>query len=188
MENGQKPTKTIVFPRDIPSSVSEAECAQLAMEADGKVVLELGAWRGRTTVVLAQTAAQLHSVDWHQGDPHAGEGVTIGPYFSNLIRYGVLERTVAYVGRFSDVLPVLRTRTFDMIFHDGYHSYRAVHDDIETILARRLLRRDGIICFHDYGVETAGEGEPFGVTKAVDEFFQVDETVESLAVVRSLPE
>jgi predicted O-methyltransferase YrrM len=187
MQPEQTKPRTI-FPKDIPSSVSEAECEKLAELSEGKRVLELGAWRGRTTVVLAQVARRLVSIDWHHGDPHAGGGVTIGPYFSNLIRYGQLgpanSQHTYIVGRFEDILPLFRPHSFDMIFHDGYHSYANVKRDIELIL--ELATSDTVLCFHDYGVETEGEGDAFGVTQAVDEFFEVDETVESLAVVREI--
>lgn len=176
--NGSTPTLTIHFPSDVESAVSQAECAELAGLAEGLTVLECGAWLGRTTIVLAQAAASLHSVDWHRGDPHAGEGSTIIEYISNLNRYGALAnpRVSIHVGRFDEVLPVLKPGAFDVVFLDGFHSYEQVRDDI--VLLHPLVAAGGTLAFHDYGVEQ------FGVTKAVDEMYEVDHVVETLAVVR----
>ena len=36
---------------------------------------------------------------------------------------------------------------FDMVFVDGDHSYKGVM--LDTLLARRVLSEDGVICWHD---------------------------------------
>jgi hypothetical protein len=176
------PVSEIVFPTDIESSLTETEGRTLAELADGKVVLELGAWLGRSTVCLAQTAERVFSVDWHQGDEHAGATHTLGPYLQNLIRYGLLDTVVPIVGRFEDVLPSLRAGYFDMVFLDGFHTYDAVKADIYRI----LLLEPSLMVFHDYGVEASSHGGgEFGVTKAVDELFGRIEVIDSLAIVEA---
>jgi hypothetical protein len=171
----------VVFPADIASSLTEEEGYALAGLAQNKVVLELGAWLGRSTVCLAQTAEKVWSVDWHQGDEHAGAGHTLNPYFQNLNRYGLLDTVVPIIGRFEDVVPGLAPRYFDLVFLDGFHSYEAVMADI----ARILDLQPAVLVFHDYGVEASSHGGGgFGVTKAVDEMFEDAEVVvDSLAIV-----
>lgn len=170
-----------IFPADIPSAVTQPECQALAELAQNKLVLELGAWQGRTTVCLAQTAAVLHSVDWHQGDPHAGEASTLAPYLNNLHRYG-LDTVVVHIGRFETVLPALNPHHFDLVFLDGYHTYDAVKADIERAL--RVLRPGGTLACHDYGVQASSHGgDQFGVTQAVDEKFPVTDVVGTLAII-----
>lgn len=177
----------MIFPGEIPSSVSEQECEKLAELASNKIVLELGAWQGRTTVCIAQTAAVLHSVDWHKGDAHAGETQTLPHYLRNLHRYGLYDRVVTHIGRFETVLPALCEGYFDMVFLDGFHTYEAVKTDLHRAL--KVLRPGGVLVFHDYGVVASSHGgDKFGVTEAVDEAFPVDELVGSLAIVHPFKE
>lgn len=177
---------TLVFPGEIDSSVSEAECRALHRLAQDKTVLELGSWLGRTTVCIAQTALALHAVDWHKGDPHAGSAQTLPDYLRNLYRYGLDGKVVTHLGRFEQVVPALQENHFDLVFLDGFHTYQAVTDDITR--ARRVLKPGGVFAFHDYGVTASTHGgDTFGVTQAVNEHFPDSEPalVESLAIVRT---
>src|SRR6266567_9487866 len=99
----------ITVPDDIPTAVTVEEAGKLATLATGGDVLELGAWHGFSTVILAQAARRVVSVDLHQGDEHAGEGDTWESYRANLARYGVTANVDARRGRFADVLPALAT-------------------------------------------------------------------------------
>ena len=54
-------------------------------------MLELGAYHGFSTIVLASVAERVISVDWHQGDDHAGRGDTWDLFINNLRQYGVAE-------------------------------------------------------------------------------------------------
>jgi predicted O-methyltransferase YrrM len=169
-----------LFPRDIQSSLTEEEGKKLAELAKGRVVLELGAWLGRSTVCLGQTAKTVVSIDWHQGDAHAaraGRASTLPGYLRSLERYGLSDRVVTVVSRFEEVLPFLADDSFDLVFLDGFHSYEQVSADIQSL--RRLVRPGGWFAFHDYGVAR------FGVTRAVDEAFgRPLDVVGTLAVVR----
>lgn len=79
----------VAFWLDIPSGMSDAELNCLRELAAGRVVLEMGAWQGASTVAMAQPTTRLCSVDWHQGDQHAGFAPTLGPFLSNLRRHNV---------------------------------------------------------------------------------------------------
>ena len=161
---------TITIPDDIPSAVTGEEAAKLASLASGGDVLELGAWFGFSTVVLAQSARRVTSVDWHQGDAHAGEGDTWDPYRANLARYGVAGKVDARRGRFADVLPALaRAGTlFDGVFLDAQHDTESVAADLA--LALPLIRPGGFVAFHDYGRSEATGHPGFGVTAVADQF------------------
>jgi predicted O-methyltransferase YrrM len=162
-----------VFPADIDSAVTEDECRKLAELAEGKTVLELGAWKGRSTVAMAQTARRVFSVDWHQGDDHAGEGWTLREYIQNLTRYGVWDRVVPIIGRFEDVLPRL-VKGFDLTFIDGLHTTEAAVSDLNWA----GIVTDGRIAMHDYNVQG------FGINDAANAYFgtEPDEVVRTLAI------
>ena len=142
----------------ITSAVTDAEATRLADLARGRTVLEVGSWYGFSTVVMARVARVVHAVDWHRGDEHAGVRETLGAFWANLERYAVRDRVVIHVGLAEVVLPVLRARSFDFAFLDGFHETEAVDRDARLILP--LLRPGGMLAFHDYG--------RFGVRPAVD--------------------
>ena len=166
---------TITVPDDIPSAITGEEAARLASLASGGDVLELGAWYGFSTVVLAQAARKVTSVDWHQGDGSLtamgrADGDTWAQYQSNLARYGVAARVDARRGRFEVVLPALKAQgaLFDGVFLDAQHDAAAVQADLDLVLP--LIRPGGWVAFHDYGrgPETGHHG--FGVTEVADRF------------------
>lgn len=174
----------LIVPMDVSSAMTAEEGEKLADLARGKVVLELGAWMGFSTICMAQTAKEVHSVDWHGGDDHAGRTDTLVPYLQNLQRYGMLrsERVVIHIGRFDQVCDAFRDGRFDGVFVDGAHDYQSVIEDGK--MAWRLARE--WVAFHDYGVAGSDKGGPeFAVKDAVHEMFgSPSEVVGTIAVVR----
>lgn len=136
-----------MYAPEIPSGVTERECAALADAARGRVVLEVGSWYGRSTIALASTAKIVHAVDWHRGDDHAGREYTLPRFIDNLSKYGVADKVVAHVGRFEDVEPALRGGVFDFAFLDSFHERATV--------ARHMLLIDGLMRQYGDGVEVA---------------------------------
>jgi predicted O-methyltransferase YrrM len=163
----------------IDSSVSSEEAYRLRDLARGARVLELGSWRGFSTVVMAQVALMVHAVDHHLGDEHAGFDESLTYLIEALDVYDVRRRVVVHVGSSEDVLPMLPEGRFDLAFIDAFHEAAAVRRDLA--LVRRLVKVDGIIAFHDYG--------RFDVAEVVDEtategWLEFVELVETLAVTR----
>ncbi len=143
------------------------EAGMLAELARDKLVLELGAYLGRSTVVLARAARHVVSIDHHRGSPeHQPGGVAFQPnllsrdgkvdtlpvFMANLARFGVRDKVSALVARIEDIGPLLRTGAFDVVFVDGDHSFQSVRRDGE--LARRVVRSPGALAFHDMNWET----------------------------------
>ncbi len=170
---------TVTVPDDIPTGVTAEEAARLATLARGGDVLELGAWFGFSTVVLAQAARRVTSVDWHRGDAGTadwdrdaglGEAGTWDAYRGNLARYGVAAKVDARRGRFEDVLPALARegRLFDGVFLDAQHDAAAVAADLTLVLP--LVRPGGWVAFHDYGRGEATGHPGWGVTEVADAF------------------
>lgn len=155
---------------EIFSAITDEEADALRELARGQRVLELGAQYGFSTVVLAQAADYVVSVDWHRGDEHAGAEDTWKTYCDNLARYDVASKVAAMCGRFEDVLPELATagEQFDGCFIDGQHDSASVQRDLG--LALPLVKPGGWIAFHDYG-RSAATGHPgFGITEVADRF------------------
>jgi Methyltransferase domain len=169
----------MMFPR-IPSAITHEESMQLVELASGCNVLELGAQYGYSTVLLAQVAKLVCSVDWHQGDPQAGMTDSWDTFVHNLKDYGVTDVVHPLRGRFEDVLPQLASQgvEFDGAFIDGAHDPVSVQRDLDLTVP--LVRSGGWIAFHDYGRGPHNGFHDFGVTEVADAF-GVDGVVGCLA-------
>jgi predicted O-methyltransferase YrrM len=163
-------TRNIIFPEGIVTAVTVTEAAELARLATGVSVLELGSFYGFSTIVMASVADMVYSVDWHQGDDHAGLYDTWDSFNANLLGYGVKKHVRAVKGTFEEEVPRLHREgiTVDGAFLDGQHDQASVRRDLG--LALLLVRPGGFIAFHDYG-RCAETGHPgFEVTQVADEF------------------
>ena len=150
------------------SAVTEEEATALADLARGKNVLEMGAWEGFSTIVLASVADRVTSVDWHRGDDHAGHYDTWPRFLQNLGTYGVADRVTVAHCRFEDELPRLAADgvMFDGCFLDAQHDSQSVARDVR--LALPVIRPGGFFAFHDYGRGDATGNPGFAVTEVAD--------------------
>lgn len=112
------------------SAVTDEEAEELARLATGQTVLELGALFGRSTVAMASTARVVISVDWHRGDPHAGDTDTLNEYLTNIAPF---PNVVPIVARIEKVVPLFSSMWFGLVFHDAYHAAEAVLRDLAPL-------------------------------------------------------
>ena len=165
---------------NIENFTADVEAHALAELAAGKRVLEVGSYRGFGAVLMAQAGAtRVFAVDWHRGDPDLGARDTLCSWWTNVRRHGVEDQVVGLVGRSEVVLPMLRERSFELAFVDGYHGLDQVREDCRNVLP--LMATGGVVAFHDYGPGNRG----WGVTQVVDEL-QQSRGVKPLRVVGTL--
>jgi predicted O-methyltransferase YrrM len=130
----------------IRTSITDTEASRLRDLARDGHVLEIGSAFGYSTVVMAQTAIDVTSID-----PHiALESREI--LRSNLQLYGVAHKVTCVVHYSWDILPLLPPGLFDLVFIDGDHSEAAVWRDIALSLP--LIKLGGHIACHDYDEDT----------------------------------
>jgi hypothetical protein len=174
--------RTLIIPPTVTTAVTGPEAEELGRLAAGKTVLELGAYHGFSTIVLASVADKMYSVDWHQGDDHAGVGDSWGVFSATLEQYpSVASRVVACRGRFEDEVPKLAAQgvRVDGAFLDGFHDEPSVTRDLA--LALTLVRPGGFIAWHDYGRDETNGFPGFAVTRVADRF-GVDHAVGFLGI------
>lgn len=131
------------------TAMQELEALALERHARGKVVLELGAEYGFSTILMGRVAEKVVSVDWHRGYTRAdigGQQDTLLQYMYNIKE--VRDRVVPIVGRFEDVLPHLAPATFDVVFQDGGHEWESTYFAFSQ--AMRLVKPGGLLITHDY--------------------------------------
>lgn len=170
------------FPYDVDGWLLPEEGRALADLADGKRVLEIGSYCGKSTICMAQTASHLSCVDTWDGTGTCNPRNTAEEFRRNIRRYGVGNGVSAWQN--TSGLP----RCFDLVFIDGSHDEQSVRDDIERAVA--LLKPDGLLAFHDYRRHSGqhdGRWDP-GVTAVVNDYLdsgaELLSTHATVAVVR----
>lgn len=147
------------FPGDVEGWLTETEGRTLAALAQGKAVLEIGSYCGRSTICLAQTAESVHAVDPFDGRATTVRQDTLTRFMENVVRYGVLEKITVLQGESQMVVPNIDQK-FDLAFIDGAHDRMSVLGDAD--MAIKALAPGGLLAFHDYS-----DSDP-GVMAAVD--------------------
>jgi len=135
------------------------ELSWLESQAAGKeLVVEIGSWRGRSSVALA-AAEKLVCVDtFVDQQQETGTGVDILPDFMAAIGDDS-PKVTAIRGDVSDSdfvesLEHTYGGEADVVFIDASHDEASVRRDIAT--AKRLIKDGGIICGHDFSYAWPG--------------------------------
>lgn len=139
---------------DIDGWLTQSEGNALAALAAGKLVLELGSYKGRSTVAMAQTATHVVSIDCHKGDDSTGSADTLAEFLANLEACGIRDKVVPIVGRIEAACFFLAVQLFDMTFIDDDH---AASVSGSTEFAVRATRPGGIIAWHDWNFPAVRE-------------------------------
>ena len=137
--------------------LSQEEANELLELARGKRVLEMGAFKGRSTVCMALSAESVTSVDWHGGDIHVNKvnygNSTWEEYSKNIASY---PNITPIKGRFEDEIPklVAARESYEMVFVDGSHDKQSVIRD----MGYAMSFRPSVIAVHDWGLFEVTEG------------------------------
>jgi predicted O-methyltransferase YrrM len=139
--------------------------AVLSRLAQGcKTIVEIGVWRGRSTIAMARvTPGRVYAVDHWRGDGGVGEVhdplEVYSEFLGNVRRFDVQDRVVPLFMRSVEAAILPHWPPIDLLYLDADHSYSSVLADLRAWLPH--LAADGIICGDDYHLS--------GVHQAVDE-------------------
>jgi predicted O-methyltransferase YrrM len=117
----------------------------LARRFEGLPCLEIGCWRGWSTVHLALGSGNLEVIDPILADPEFRQDV-----MESLKRAGVLDRVALHVGRSPEAVERISAATgkrWSLVFIDGDHEADAPRLDAEVV--HRYAARDATIVLHD---------------------------------------
>lgn len=142
--------------------------AVLSAKGPGDVA-EIGSWKGRSTIVIANALrdagiedARIWAIDHHVGsdeDRHRvvleKEGSTLDAFRENLAHAGVARRVEPLVMSSKEAAVDLGRRgvSLRLVFIDGAHDEESVRADIRAFVP--LLRSGGVIALHDCDIENA---------------------------------
>lgn len=140
---------------------------ELARGCTGRgAIVEIGSWKGRSTICLAAGAraggsgAKVYAVDPHSGSPehHAalGEVATFDEFKANIERAGVADGVVPLVMQSTEAAEAF-DEPVELVFIDGDHSYEAARADIDAWLPKVV--EGGAIAVHDAFVYQGGPRE-----------------------------
>ena len=137
-----------------------------------RVIVELGSWKGRSTLALAQnTNGVVFAVDVWEDNP-------LGPMGTGM-RGSIFAEFQENTRGLANIIPIVATTANafeamkiagirpDLIFIDACHEYEAVREDIlnwrSLLTPFYLLTGEHVLCGHDF------VGDYPGVAKAVTE-------------------
>jgi hypothetical protein len=153
-------SEAIVKTRDIFGWMSEPELEWLAQKAvDCRVIIEVGAYMGKTSILFADLADKVYSIDAWEGNWFNGatmsweynpEEVNIYELFNkNLGSYIIGGVLIPLKMRSDSAVEWLKQNNIkaDMIFIDGNHEHPVIDHDILEF--QQFMNSDGIFCGHD---------------------------------------
>jgi predicted O-methyltransferase YrrM len=146
--------------------LTEAEAQalyELARACTGRgAIVEIGSWKGRSTVCLATgsragAGGHVYAIDPHTGsaEHHAafGEVDTVAEFRANVEGAGVAGLVTALVTTSLDAGAGF-DRPVELLFVDGAHEYDAVRADLELWLPKVV--DGGFVAVHDAFLEQSG--------------------------------
>lgn len=140
---------------------SDIEAAALQEEARDKSVLEIGVWKGRSTVAMAATARSILSIDHFYGDGYAGRSNPRHEAVETLAPFQ--EIVTLCIGDWKGVRRVINPRLFDFIYYDADHTYEATKDFLDWCHFNKV---NAVIGIHDVDNNPSHEG----VKRALHEY------------------
>lgn len=145
-------------------------------------ILEIGSYEGRSTCFLIdvlQKPLEIHCVDtWEGGAEHSEiDMAAVQKRFQRNTSSALAQASTAidlrvHVGRSDDILAAMQSEYkdyFDFVYVDGSHTAADVLCD--AVLAFRLLRSGGVMCFDDYLWRDGEPMDPINCPKAAIDAF-----------------
>lgn len=127
---------------------SDAEGVALARLCKGRNVLEVGSWKGRSTVFAALGGAKrIVAVDTWEGDHYTGRGNFWPEFRTNVGRYCAADLVVPVVGRFEHVERHFDVMSFGVLHYDADHDSEPTQAALVAFVNQCLP--DSFVLCHD---------------------------------------
>lgn len=127
-----------------------------AQQATRGQIVEIGSWKGKSTICLAAGSKSKHNakvtaIDPHKGEYSRGKGIgkdapTYKEFLKNLSHAGVKDAVQAIVSTSEDAAKTWK-KPISLLFIDGLHDYKHTKQDFS--LWQKYVQEGGVIAFHD---------------------------------------
>jgi predicted O-methyltransferase YrrM len=187
--------------RDVPGFLMEAEARLLgtiaACAPAGGAIVEIGSFKGKSTVMLAKVAAhyglgKIVAIDPHNfnneelaGFKTDAEATSYREFLGNLEAAGVTGQVEVHRAYSTDVSPEWN-RTISFLWIDGDHSYKGAKADFDGFFPHVLPQ--GIVALHDALHEFSGPIRVFVEEMLCSDRFGAAGFVHSIAWSQFRPE
>lgn len=139
---------------------------------------EVGCWRGKSTVVLAETGHPGYAVDWFKGSPeHPDDTDTFRDFMDNIAGY---DHVAVLAMRFDEA--AARVKPVRLLHLDADHSLEATERAFELYAPK--VKAGGHVVFHDGAGGAWPEVEKVVTAVHRDPDWQYVETVERAVAFR----
>ena len=133
---------------DVPGWLTDEEAAALyhaARECTGRgVIVEIGSWKGKSTICLGRGSRAGNNVSIYAIDPHAE--YRFGDFRANIERAGIAD-LVTPVPSTSQAKADSFHEPIELLFIDGAHEYELVKEDFEKWVPKVV--EGGVVAMHD---------------------------------------
>ena len=140
------PVKELI--KDVPGWLSDEEgeaLYELARECSGRgVIVEIGSWKGKSTICLGRGSRAGNGVRIFAVDPHAD--YRHGEFKENIERAGIGDLVTPVKGLSQDVVDDF-DQPIELLFVDGSHEEDDVRHDFDTWVPKVV--EGGVVAFHD---------------------------------------
>lgn len=145
-------------------------------------VLEVGAWKGCSTAVLADAVSEYNgrvvSIDtfkgsvntWNLGE--AAENRLEAVCRQNMEKLGFAETVVTVISSSLNAVDLFQDEYFDLVFIDGDHRYEPFVTDVRAWLTKVAV--GGILCGHDHTSERKYRDHDAATRKLFDDSPEID--------------
>ena len=140
------PVKELI--KDVPGWLSDEEgeaLYELARECSGRgVIVEIGSWKGKSTICLGRGSRAGNGVRIFAIDPHAD--YRHGEFKENIERAGIADLVTPVKGLSQEVVEDFDEQ-IELLFVDGSHEEDDVRYDFDTWVPKVV--EGGVVAFHD---------------------------------------
>lgn len=140
--------------KSIEGWLSDDEARLLEELAQDKECIEVGSYKGKSSVCIAHVSKSVVCVDSFSGSVNGIDGIPTDSAYVNQTHAAFIENTKWYdnihliIKTSEEAAKEIPDDSADFIFIDGGHSYTDVTNDIRNYYPK--LRNGGVIAFHDF--------------------------------------
>jgi predicted O-methyltransferase YrrM len=134
-----------------------AELYQLAAQNNKGWTVEIGSWKGKSTIYLAAGAQEnqygnnhIVAIDHFHGSPEHNQNgpvYTLPEFWANLERAGVIGNVSTFIMPSARAAESWGAEPVGLLFIDGNHEYEAVKADLDMWWPK--IAPEGILAMHD---------------------------------------